>query len=102
MSSVQNPRDGSCVRKGAAPRATFLSEIEQIDEQIFVVAAQALADSVSDERPGQDALFPDASELREVSARIATAVSSVMRAPDGWGGGGFDLVPEYVPVRSIR
>ena len=52
----------------------ILSEIEQIDEAIFLVAARALADSVSDERLEQGALFPDASELREVSARIATAI----------------------------
>jgi malic enzyme len=52
----------------------ILSEIQQIDEAIFLVAARTLADFVSDERLKQGALFPDASDLRNVSARIAAAI----------------------------
>jgi malic enzyme len=88
----------------------ILSKIEQIDEEIFLVAARALADSVSDERLEQGALFPDASELREVSARIATAIVRYASARQlGLQVSGTDVdalvadsiwFPEYVPVRS--
>jgi malic enzyme len=88
----------------------ILSEIEQIDEEIFLVAARALAGSVSDERLGQGALFPDAAELREVSARIATAIvrhASARRLGLQLTEADVDArvadsiwFPEYVPVRS--
>ena len=52
----------------------MLSEIREVDEAVFLVAARALAGSVSEERLGQGALLPDASELRNVSSRIAAAV----------------------------
>jgi malic enzyme len=88
----------------------ILSEIEQIDEAIFLVAARTLADSVSDERLEQGALFPDASALREVSARIATAIvryASVRRLGLQVTEADVDALvadsiwfPEYVPVQS--
>ena len=52
----------------------ILSEIPQIDEAVFLVAARTLADCVSDARLKQGALFPDTSELRSVSRRIAASV----------------------------
>jgi malic enzyme len=88
----------------------ILSEIEQIDEEIFLVAARALAESVSDERLAQGALFPDTSDLRAVSARIATAIvqhASARRLGRQLTGADVDALvadsiwfPEYVPVRS--
>ena len=88
----------------------ILSEIEQIDEEIFLVAARTLAHFVSDERLERGALFPDASELREVSARIATAIvhhASVRRLGLQVTEADVDALvadsiwfPEYVPVRS--
>jgi malic enzyme len=52
----------------------IISEIQQIDEAIFLVAAHTLAESVSDERLKLGALFPDASDLRSASRRIAAAI----------------------------
>jgi len=52
----------------------ILSEIRQVDEDVFLVAARALAESVGEERLQQGALFPLQSELRSVSRRIAAAV----------------------------
>jgi malic enzyme len=55
---------------------TVVSELRELDESVFLVAARALAGCVSEQRLGQGALLPDASELRAVSARIAAAVVS--------------------------
>jgi malic enzyme len=90
----------------------MISEIRDIDEAVFLVAARTLADAVSDDRLKQGALFPDQSELRGVSARIAAAVvryASAQRlgriiaeediervvAESSW-------YPEYVPVVSTH
>jgi malic enzyme len=87
-----------------------LSEIREIDEAVFLVAARTLADSVSDERLKLGALYPDQSELRSVSARIAAAVvrhASQNRLGRTIADEDVDRVvaestwyPEYVPVVS--
>jgi hypothetical protein len=45
-----------------------------VPNDVFYVAAKALAASIDDERLKLGALFPDQSELRETSARVAAAV----------------------------
>jgi malic enzyme len=52
----------------------ILSEIAEIDEALFLVAARVVAGSVSEERLGQGALLPDVSDLRGVSAAVAAGV----------------------------
>lgn len=52
----------------------ILSEMREIPDDVFYEAAKAIAESVDDERLAKGALFPDQSDLRETSARVAAAV----------------------------
>jgi malic enzyme len=52
----------------------ILSEMRTVPNDVFYAAAKALAASIKDERLKLGALFPDQSELRETSARVAAAV----------------------------
>ena len=89
----------------------IISEIREIDPEIFLVAARTLADMVSEERLAQGALYPDQSELRNVSGRIAAAIvryASVRRLGRSVADEDVeDLVaastwyPDYVPVSTI-
>jgi malic enzyme len=51
-----------------------LSEMRVVPNDVFYTAAKALAASIKDERLKLGALFPDQSDLRETSARVAAAV----------------------------
>ena len=52
----------------------ILSEMREVPDDVFYVAAKALAESIDDERLKLGALFPDQSKLRETSALVAAAV----------------------------
>jgi len=52
----------------------ILSEAHEVAPSMFLGAAKTLASFVSDERIAQNALYPDQSELREVSRAIACGV----------------------------
>jgi len=52
----------------------IVAELREIPDEIFYVAAQAIAQGTRDERLAIGALFPDQSELREITARVAIAV----------------------------
>ena len=52
----------------------ILSQMQEVPDEVFYAAARALADSVDDERLLLGALYPDPSDLREASAKVAAAV----------------------------
>jgi malic enzyme len=53
---------------------TIVSAAHEVTDAMFLVAAQALADMVSDGRLAQGALYPTASDLRKVSRYVAIRV----------------------------
>ena len=87
----------------------IISQLREIDDRVFLVAARALSECVSEERLALGALYPDQSELRMASARVAAAV--VRHASDEGLGRRFDAgeieaavdavtwYPDYVPIR---
>ncbi len=54
--------------------AAIVSEAKEVTQEMFLVAAQTLSEIVSHERLVAGAIYPDQSELREVSRAIATEV----------------------------
>ncbi len=91
----------------------IVAETRTITDRMFLLAARALADAVSDERIASGALFPPISSLRAVSREIALtvareavdaglaradvaldAVAEAVDAATWW--------PEYVPYRKVR
>jgi malic enzyme len=88
----------------------IISEIQEISDEVFLVAARTLADMVSEERLALGAVYPDQSELRTVSTRIAAAIvryASERRLGRAVAGEEVEQLvadstwyPDYVPVVS--
>jgi malic enzyme len=55
--------------------AAVVAEVGTITERMFLVAARALADQVSDERLARDALYPPIEALADISRTVAIAVA---------------------------
>ncbi len=54
--------------------ACMLAEMTTVADDVFLVAARALAECISQDRLDVRAIYPDQSQLREVSASVAAAV----------------------------
>lgn len=54
----------------------ILSELTELPDEVFCIAAETLSECVSNERVAQGALYPSIEELRQVTARIATGIVS--------------------------
>lgn len=90
----------------------LVSETREVTDEMFAVAASTLAECVKPHRLDQGAIYPDQSELREASARIACAVVKQARdqnlgrnIPDDKIESvvrGSVWYPEYVPVVRKR
>jgi malic enzyme len=86
----------------------ILSGAPVITNELFLTAAQALAESVTPERLAEGSLYPSASMLRTVSQTIATRVVAQVR---GLGQDDFPAIheeveaamwwPAYVPYRPM-
>ena len=91
---------------------TMVSEAATITDEMFLVAAQALAASVSDERLAAGTLYPSVERLGDISRSVGLAVASeavrsgVARTPAGADLGRLidDATwwPAYVPYIKAR
>jgi len=78
--------------------ACLLGRVGMVSDELFLVAARTLADCVDQRRLDQGAVYPEQGQLRDVGARIATAVlrEAVAR---GWAGP-LSYEPTLEAVRS--
>ena len=75
----------------------LVSNAKVVTDEMFNVAAQALAESISQEDLDEGALYPKPAQLREISARIAEAVVRVARES-----GEGDSIPDDAIPSAVR
>jgi malic enzyme len=78
----------------------MLAQAHQVTDQMFLVAAKTLAACVGEDRLATGAVYPDQSQLRSVSAKIAAAVMRQARQ-DGVGRLLHDNAIEPLVARSM-
>ena len=59
-----------------------MSEIKEVPDEMFLVAARALAHQVTDERLAAGALYPPVESLNEISREVGLAVARQARGID--------------------
>jgi malic enzyme len=74
----------------------ILSQARIVDDGVFLVAARQLASMVSLSRLATGAIYPDQSELRAVSARIAEAVIGEVNRQGGGRAANDEAIAELV------
>lgn len=75
----------------------LLAQAPEVTAQMFLVAARTLADCVTPERLASGAVYPDPSDLRAVSAKIAAAI--IRQAHEAGVG---CIIPEASIEDSVR
>lgn len=89
----------------------MISEIREINDEMFLLAARTLAEIVRPERLTQDAVYPDQNDLRSVSQAIATEIVHYAsrkhlgrKMSDEEAEELIDKVmwyPDYIPIEAI-
>ena len=74
----------------------ILAQARVVDDGVFLVAARQLASLVSQDRLATGAIYPDQSELRAVSARIAEAVIGEVNRQGAGRAASDDAIAELV------
>jgi malic enzyme len=74
----------------------ILSQARVVDDAVFLVAARRLASLVPQDRLAVGAIYPDQSELRAVSARIAEAVVHEVNRQGAGRAVSDEAIPELV------
>ncbi|PRW33894.1 NADP-dependent malate dehydrogenase [Chlorella sorokiniana] len=81
---------------------SVMAKATKVTDQMFVAASQALADAVSEEQLGRKEMYPEITQLRAVSCKVAAAVaqaafecgvSELVNAPEDWH--------EYISTRMF-
>ena len=89
----------------------IVAEAARVTEEMFLVAARALAEQVAEERLAPGALYPPIESLADISREVALAVATRGRRLQAWPGRARDRPravvdeamwwPSYVPyIRS--
>jgi malate dehydrogenase (oxaloacetate-decarboxylating)(NADP+) len=58
--------------------AVFATEATRVTEEMFIVAARAIADHVSEDDLAVGLIYPPHSEIRDVSLRVAERVATTI------------------------
>ena len=74
----------------------ILSGVQEVTDSLFLAAAHRLADCVGQDRLDAGAIYPDQKELRNVAARVATAVIGEVQRQQGGQPDGREPIEQMV------